>query len=264
MSNQLASQLFTFEKSPVRTTEINNQIWFLANDICSILKYKNPRRAIELHCKEKGVTKRYTLTKGGEQEMTYINEPNLFRLIIKSKQEKAILFEEWVMEDLLPTIRKTGSYTITINPEQQQAIREAVKNRTQRTGEKYGAVYAKLGNKFKIAKYQQLPASQFDEAIEYLNNRHDQLTYLTNDELCILCWLCKASELMRRQLEQTAEGLFKLKSDYAAAFYTMSNEYMRIINEAKTMLEHKTRSIKPKREGFEVNSWENVLTFIRG
>ncbi|MWP70232.1 phage repressor protein/antirepressor Ant, partial [Gilliamella sp. Lep-s5] len=52
--------------------------------------------------------------------MTYISEANLFRLIIKSKQEKAVIFEEWVMEDLLSTIRKTGSYSLTINSEQQQ------------------------------------------------------------------------------------------------------------------------------------------------
>jgi hypothetical protein len=43
---------FNFNNSPVRTTEINNQIWFLANDVCSILEYKNSRRAIELHCDE--------------------------------------------------------------------------------------------------------------------------------------------------------------------------------------------------------------------
>ena len=116
MSNT-SNNLFTFNfsNSPVRTAEINNQVWFLVNDVCSILEYKNPRRAIELHCKEKGVTKRYTLTKGGNQEMTYISEANLFRLIIKSKQEKAVIFEEWVMEYLLPTIRKTGSYAPTTN-----------------------------------------------------------------------------------------------------------------------------------------------------
>lgn len=116
MSNT-SNNLFTFNfsNSPVRTAEINNQVWFLVNDVCSILEYKNPRRAIELHCKEKGVTKRYTLTKGGNQEMTYISEANLFRLIIKSKQDKAVIFEEWVMEYLLPTIRKTGSYTPTTN-----------------------------------------------------------------------------------------------------------------------------------------------------
>ncbi|OCG45667.1 hypothetical protein A9G34_00780 [Gilliamella sp. Choc4-2] len=159
---------FNFNNSPVRTTEINNQIWFLANDVCSILEYKNSRRAIELHCKEKGVTKRYTLTKGGNQEMIYISEANLFRLIIKSKQEKAFIFEEWVMEDLLPTIRKTGSYSLTINAEQQQAIQQAVNERVYRTGERHQAIYYKLHQQFKIPRYQDLLASKFDEAIKWL------------------------------------------------------------------------------------------------
>lgn len=104
--------------------------------------------------------------KGGKQEMTYINEPDLFRLIIKSKQEKALLFEEWVMEDLLPTIRKTGSYPLTINPEQQLAIREAVKT-VQNAPERNTGPYARLANKCKIVKYQQLPARKCDEAIKY-------------------------------------------------------------------------------------------------
>ena len=170
MTNQSSINLstFIFDNSPVRTSEINNQLWFLANDVCSILEYKNPRRAIELHCKEKGVTKWYTPTKGGNQEMIYINEPNLFRLIIKSKQEKAVKFEEWVMEDLLPTIRKTGSYSLTINSEQQQQIKQAVNERSFRTGEHYQAIYTKLYEQFKIPRYQDLPASKFDEAIKWL------------------------------------------------------------------------------------------------
>lgn len=175
MSNTSVN-LFTlkFDNSPVRTTEINNQIWFLANDVCSILEYKNPRRTIDLHCKEKGVTKRYTLTSGGNQEMVYINEPNLFRLIIKSKQEKAVIFEEWVMEELLPTIRKTGSYSLTINAEQQQQIQQAVNERVYRTGERHQAVYSKFHQQFKIPRYQDLPASKFDEAIQWLGGVHSR------------------------------------------------------------------------------------------
>lgn len=104
--------IFQYNQSVVRTfSDSNNELWFLANDICDILGYLNPRRTVDLHCKPKGVTKRYTPTQSGEQEMTYINEPNLYRLIIKSKKQEAEPFEEWVMEVVLPTIRKTGSYS---------------------------------------------------------------------------------------------------------------------------------------------------------
>ena len=94
MSNQIQLSTFNFNNSLVRTTDINGQVWFLANNICDILGYKNPRRTIALHCKERGVTKRYTPTSSGEQEMIYISEPNLFRLTVKSKKDEAVQFEE--------------------------------------------------------------------------------------------------------------------------------------------------------------------------
>ena len=68
----------------------------------------NPRKAILDHCK--GVTKRDTPTSSGIQSMSYINEGDLYRLIMKSKLPSAEKFESWVMDEVLPTIRKTGSY----------------------------------------------------------------------------------------------------------------------------------------------------------
>lgn len=111
MTIQSSIQSFNFQNQSVRTiADEKGEFWFLANDVCGILGYVNPRRTIDLHCKSKGVTKRYTPTESGNQEMTYINEPNLYRLIIKSRKPEAEAFEEWVMEDVLPTIRKTGGY----------------------------------------------------------------------------------------------------------------------------------------------------------
>lgn len=98
-------------------------------------------------------------------------------------------------------------YPNTVSPEQRLTIRETVKSRTERTGEKYAAIYSRLANKFKIARYQQLPVSKFDEAIEYLGKTDTQLILMTNDELCALCWLCKASEIERQGLASIYEGL---------------------------------------------------------
>lgn len=251
---------FNFNNSPVRTTEINNQLWFLANDVCSILEYKNPRRAIELHCKEKGVTKRYTLTKGGNQEMTYISEANLFRLIIKSKQEKAVIFEEWVMEDLLPTIRKTGSYSLTINAEQQQAIQQAVNERVYRTGERHQAIYTKLHQQFKIPRYQDLPAIQFDSAIEFLGGLLTKPEALTGDELCDFAWLYKAAEHMRGEIEEIEPALRVLKSEKATLYYTMSREYRNLIQVCKKIVQNKMKTTQVNTDNL---SWQRVLPFIQ-
>ena len=108
--NQLST--FNFHNSPVRTiTDPKGEIWFCGTDVCKILGYQNSRKALQDHCKEAGVTKRYTPTTSGNQEITFINEPNLYRLIIKSRKPEAERFEAWVFEEVLPQIRKTGSYS---------------------------------------------------------------------------------------------------------------------------------------------------------
>lgn len=101
---------FDFNNHVIRCEAVNGEPWFVANDVCNILEYSNSSKALKDHCKPKGVTKRYTLTEGGKQLLTYINEGNLYRLIAKSKMPEAEKFEEKVFEEILPSIRKTGVY----------------------------------------------------------------------------------------------------------------------------------------------------------
>ena len=113
MNTQVQFSAFTFKSNSVRViTDKNQEPWFCANDVCDILGYSNPRDAISKHCKAGGVTKRDTPTKSAVQEMTFINEPNLYRLIIKSRKPEAEPFEAWVFEEVLPQIRKTGKYQL--------------------------------------------------------------------------------------------------------------------------------------------------------
>lgn len=107
---------FNFQSTAIRTTAIGDDIWFCASDVCDVLGYLNPSDIIKKHCKQKGVSKRYTLTDGGNQELTYINEPNLYRLVMRSRKPEAERFEEWVMEEVLPTLRMSGSYVSTCQP----------------------------------------------------------------------------------------------------------------------------------------------------
>jgi len=106
--------VFNFNQAqPVRVEMDEHGVpWFAAPDVCDILGYKNSRDAISKHCRQKGVAKRDTLSGGGEQKTTFINEGNLYRLIIRSRLPAAVKFEEWLMEEVLPSIRKTGGYTM--------------------------------------------------------------------------------------------------------------------------------------------------------
>lgn len=116
MTNQLqiapiAPAVFNFNSLAIRViADENGEPWFLANDVCAVLGYANPRDAIAKHCRQGGVAKRDTPTESGIQEMSYINEGNLYRLIIKSRKPEAEPFESWVCDEVLPSIRKTGKY----------------------------------------------------------------------------------------------------------------------------------------------------------
>lgn len=88
----------------------NGKEYFPAKEVAIILGYKDPLKAISTHCKEKGWVIRPVLSNGGKQDKKFIDEGNLYRLIVKSKLPQAEKFEKWVFEEVLPTIRKTGMY----------------------------------------------------------------------------------------------------------------------------------------------------------
>lgn len=107
MNNEL--EIFKNEKfGEVRTLVIDEKPYVLANDVARALGYKRPADAISSHCK--GSVKHRYLTNGGEQEAKFIPEGDIYRLIMKSKLPNAEKFETWVMDEVLPSIRKHGAY----------------------------------------------------------------------------------------------------------------------------------------------------------
>ena len=90
---------------------IEGKEWFPAIQVAEILGYTNPHKAVRDHTKERGVTIRSVIDKlGRKQNKKFIDEGNLYRLITRSKLPQADEFEEWVFEDVLPSIRKHGLY----------------------------------------------------------------------------------------------------------------------------------------------------------
>lgn len=105
-----AIQNYSFESSNVRIIVEDGEPLFCASDVCNALGYSNARDAMRVHCAEKGVVKRDTPTSGGVQAMAYIDERNLYRLVMRSKLPSAEKFQDWVCGEILPSIRKTGKY----------------------------------------------------------------------------------------------------------------------------------------------------------
>lgn len=99
------------EFGEVRTVTINNEPMFCLVDVCRVLDISNSRDA-KTRLNKKGVVITDTLTKGGMQKSTFINEGNLYKVIFQSRKPNAEKFTEWVTDEVLPTIRKTGSYNL--------------------------------------------------------------------------------------------------------------------------------------------------------
>lgn len=104
-------EIFKNENFEIRVAvDENNEPLFCLSDVCKILGLDNSRQA-KTRLDQKGVISSDTLTNGGLQKLDFINEPNLYRLIFQSRKLEAEVFQEWVFSEVLPSIRKTGSYT---------------------------------------------------------------------------------------------------------------------------------------------------------
>ena len=96
------------EFGSIRVIEEDGKYLFCGSDVAKALGYAKPRNAINTHCK--GALKRGSLTEGGVQELTFIPEGDVYRLIVHSRLPGAERFEKWVFDEVLPTIRRTGGY----------------------------------------------------------------------------------------------------------------------------------------------------------
>ncbi len=104
-------QVFEYQNNKVRTVDVDGEAWFVLKDVCDVLHMdtsKLKQVADRLDDDEKG---RYSVpTPGGEQATWIINESGLYHVILRSDKPEAAPFRRWVTNDVLPAIRKTGSY----------------------------------------------------------------------------------------------------------------------------------------------------------
>lgn len=109
--NENEIQVWNYESSEIRTVQVNGEPWFVLADVCKVLEISNSRNiSSRLEPDEKGVTLVDTL--GGTQQMTIINESGLYTVILRSDKPQAKPFRKWVTSVVLPSIRKTGSYSV--------------------------------------------------------------------------------------------------------------------------------------------------------
>lgn len=176
-------QAFDFASKNVRvfTADPLNPL-FVAFDVASALGYKKPRNAVSRHCK-----RQVTAPKQGGGNLILIPESDLYRLTFKSRLDSAERFTDWVVEEILPAIRKTGQYKAPtqperITPEQKGHIYQSVLDICRSQNIHYAVLFGGLKRQFGLAKYDELPRGKYLEACQYLGIKPLEGEYLPKSE----------------------------------------------------------------------------------
>ncbi|WP_236878267.1 Bro-N domain-containing protein, partial [Clostridioides difficile] len=166
MSNNL--QVFkNSDFGEIRVIELNGEPWFVGKDVAETLGYKDTSDALKRHVddEDKGVGE--IPTPGGNQNMKIINESGLYSLILSSKLSTAKKFKHWVTRDVLPSIRKTGTYSTKskdIKDESEIKYMNA-QARLKNARAREAKIYLELADKVDIKEYKQIMYSKTTELI---------------------------------------------------------------------------------------------------
>nr|DAY22363.1 MAG TPA: repressor domain protein [Caudoviricetes sp.] len=168
---------FNFESNSIRTLAINNEPWFVAVDICRALNLSSPSMAIANLDDDEKYT--LSLTEGIEgvgkqvQELNLVSESGMYTLILRCRDavKKGSVphrFRKWVTSEVLPQIRKTGSYSKT-TVDQRTGLRNAVNMLVSKKGLIYSDAYHLIHHRFNVESIEDLTLEQLPQAVEYIH-----------------------------------------------------------------------------------------------
>lgn len=120
--NNILEVFNSSEFGSIRTFKINNTIHFVGKDIAVALGYSNPQKAVRDHIDDEDRTVNNSFTINGTPAVL-INESGLYSLVLSSKLESAKRFKRWITADVLPALRRTGSYSLNIPQTLPEALR---------------------------------------------------------------------------------------------------------------------------------------------
>lgn len=106
-----AIQIFNFQSNQVRVVEKDGEPWWVAKDVCGILGFENPSDTLKyLDDDEKALIINPSLTKNPNGQVSLVNEPGIYSLVLRSRKPESKAFKRWVTHEVLPTIRKHGAF----------------------------------------------------------------------------------------------------------------------------------------------------------
>ena len=172
----------------IRTAGTAANPLFCAIDVARGLGYSNPAKAVIDHCK--GVTVLETPTNGGIQQVKFITEPEVYRLIFKSNAPNAEAFNSWLAEDVLPSIRKTGGYIAATNDMTDEEILAkaliVAKSTIERRDQRIKELESDLTNKETALVEASCQISEMSEKIEDMRPKADYYDMILNNKSTVL------------------------------------------------------------------------------
>lgn len=212
------------EFGEIRTIEENGKVMFCGSDVARALGYVKPQNAISTHCK--GALKRGTLTERGMQQLLFILEGDLYRLIVNSKLPSAEKFERWIFDEVLPAIRKHGAYMtpekleeVILNPDTMIKLCTALKDEQ----DKRKALEASNAALIVDNAVMQPKADYFDELVDrnLLTNFRETAKQLEIKEKDFVRFLLDKKYIYRDKrgkimpyAQYTESGLFEIKESF--------------------------------------------------
>jgi prophage antirepressor-like protein len=175
--------VFDFHNHSVRTTVINDSLWFIANDIATALGYTNSREAIRKHVDSDDKAD-VTIRDGSQsRKVNALNESGMYSLVLRSRKPEAKAFKRWVTFEVLPSIRKTGSYKLKevqdtshrLNDAQLGHIYHTAMAYSKATNQHYSTQFARLKRAFGVASYKHIRSIDYADACKLLGVEPKQL-----------------------------------------------------------------------------------------
>ena len=166
-----AIKTFNFQSQSVRIEFKNGEPLFCLTDVAQILEIQNTKSS-RFNMKEDGVHKMYLTDKlGRNQEATFISEPNLYRVIFRSNKTEAVKFQDWIFEEVIPQIRKTGGYQIQpkTTVADRTPLRQAVSALVGKCNIDYSSAYNMVHQRFGVESIEEIAADKLPDAVAYIH-----------------------------------------------------------------------------------------------
>ncbi len=269
---------FTFESHNIRAINLSGEPWFVAEDICNTLNLSNPTMSL----KSLDEDERSKFNLGRQGEVNIVNESGMYTLVLRCRDavKKGSVphrFRKWVTAEVLPSIRKNGTYakpkTRQCTAKQLTPLRQTAERLiTTGLGKIYPDIWKLVHQRFDVEHIHQLQPEQVGEAIEYLNVLEGEYLgretlpvasakQFTDDQLCTLAWLWRASTVMIQAVESVYPLLRVAEHQQAPRYYSITHEYPRTLREAQRILAQATMHIQF--EQWRDDNWSRVLPHLR-